>query len=84
MDLSTKPYKTLRLVHHYSLSEQPLTAFVKLGYGKRDFVKAEDRKTENREERQRGGGRVENYNPAKNGVTWQETEKKETRDNWLR
>ena len=33
MDLSTKPYKTLRLVNHYSLSEQPLTAFVKLSYG---------------------------------------------------
>ena len=73
MDLSTKPYKTLRLVNHYSLSEQPLTAFVKLSYGKRDFAKAEGRKTENGERdtrRRRGGGRVDNYNPAKSGVTW--------------
>ena len=78
MDLSTKPYKTLRLVPHYSLSEQPLTAFVKLSYGKGDFAKAEGRKTENGEggtRRRRGGGRVENYNPAKNGVAWQKRPK---------
>ena len=78
MDLSTKPYKTLRLVHHYSLSEQPLTAFVKLSYGKRDFAKAEGRKRD-KEERdtrcRRGGGRFENYNPAKNGVTWKKRPK---------
>ena len=78
MDLSTKPYKTLRLVAHYSLSEQPLNAFVKLSYGKRDFAKAAGRKTENGEgdtRRQRASGRVENDNPAKNGVTWQKRPK---------
>ena len=78
MDLSTKPYKTLRLVPHYSLSEQPLNAFVKLSYGKRDFAKAAGRKTENGEgdtRRQRASGRVENYNPAKTGVTWQKRPK---------
>ena len=32
-----------------SLSEQPLTAFAKLSYGKRDFAKAASRKTENGE-----------------------------------
>ena len=66
MDLSTKPYKTLRLVHRYSLSEQPLTAFVKLS-GKRDFANAEGCKTDKGEGdtlRRRGGGRVENNNPG--------------------
>ena len=44
---------------------------MKLSYGKPDFVKAGGRKTDNGEgdtRRRRGGGRVENYNPAKSGV----------------
>ena len=44
----------------FSLSIQPLTAFTKLSYGKRDFAEAEGRKTEKEERcmrRQRGGGR---------------------------
>ena len=48
-----------------------LTAFAKLSYGKRDFAKAEGRKTENGEgdtRRRRGSGRVKKYNPTKNGV----------------
>ena len=59
-------------IKQFSLSEQPLiTAFGKLSYGKRDFAKAEGRKTENGEgdtRRRRGGGRVKKYNPTKNGV----------------
>ena len=33
----------------FSLSEQPLTVFVKLSYEKGDFAKAQGRKTERRE-----------------------------------
>ena len=59
-------------IKQFSLSEQPLiTAFGKLSHGKRDFAKAEGRKTENGEgdtRRRRGGGRVKKYNPTKNGV----------------
>ena len=47
---------------------------MKLSYGKPDFVKAGGRKTDNGEgdtRRRTGGERVENYNPAKSGVTWQ-------------
>ena len=43
------------------MSEQPLTAFTKLSYGKQDFAKAEGHKTENGEgdmHPQGGGGRV--------------------------
>ena len=53
----------------FPLSEQPLTAFAKLSlYWKRDFAKAEGRKTLNGEgdkRRRRGDGRVKNYTPAK-------------------
>ena len=52
------------LDHHctpFPLSEQPLTAIAKKSYGKRDFAKAEGRKTGNGEgdtRRPTGGGRV--------------------------
>ena len=45
----------------FPLSEQPLTAIAKNSYGKRDFAKAEDRKTvkvEGDMRRRTGGGRV--------------------------
>ena len=45
----------------FALSEQPLIAIAKNSYGKRDFAKAERRKTENGEgdmRRRTGGGRV--------------------------
>ena len=48
----------------FSLSIQPLTAFAILSYGKRDFAKAEGRKTEIRERckrRRRGGGRGKKF-----------------------
>ena len=81
MDLSTKPYKTLRLVHHYSLSEQPLTAFVKLSDGKRDFAKAEGRKTEEGE-----GGRVAEaeVGGSKIIIRLRTVLRSKTRDKWLR
>lgn len=51
------------MLDHYGtpfpLSEQPLTAIAKKSYGKRDFAKAEGRKTENGESdtcRRTGGG----------------------------
>ena len=74
-------------IKQFSLSEQPLiTAFGKLSYGKRDFAKAEGRKTENGEgdtRRRRGGGRVKKYNPTKKGViSWQKILK--SRDRWLK
>ena len=49
------------------------------------FCSAVGRKTENGEgdtRRRRGGGRVKSYKPAKNGVTWQKTQK--SRDRWLK
>ena len=52
------------------MSEQPLTAFMKLSYGRQDFAKAEGHKTENREgdtHPQRGGRRVKNCTLAKKG-----------------
>ena len=45
----------------FPLSEQPLTAIAKQSYGKRDFAKAEGRKTEKGEgdtRRRTRGGRV--------------------------
>ena len=52
------------------MSEQPLTAFTKLSYGKQDFAKAEGHKTKNGEEDthpQKGGGRVKICTLAKKG-----------------
>ena len=52
------------------MSEQPLTAFTKLSYGKQDFAKAEGHKTKNGEgdtHPQKGGGRVKICTLAKKG-----------------
>ena len=54
----------------FSLSIQPLTAFAKLSYRKRDFAEAEGRKTEIEERcvrRRRGGGRGQKFNAGPEG-----------------
>ena len=54
----------------FSLSIQPLAAFAKLSYGKRDFAEAEGRKTEIEERcmrRRRGGGRRKKFNARPEG-----------------
>ena len=54
----------------FSLSIQPLTAFAKLSYGKRDFAEVEGRKTEIEERcmrRRRGGGRGKKFNAGPEG-----------------
>ena len=54
----------------FSLSIQPLTAFAKLSYGKRDFAEAEGRKTEIEERcmrRRSGGGRGKKFNAGPEG-----------------
>ena len=68
----------------FSLSIQPLTAFAILSYGKRDFAKAEGRKTEIRERckrRRRGGGRGKKFHtgPERRSLAkWTENQRRFT------